>query len=40
MSYNGCKSKFGVEGYIAMIKETEAKELRKIRVNPVLRMIP
>ena len=30
MSYNGCKSKFDVEGYIAMIKETEAKELRKI----------
>jgi len=30
MSYNGCRSKFDVDGYIAMIRETEARKLRKL----------
>ena len=30
MSYNGCRSKIDVDGYIAMIRETEARKLRKL----------
>jgi deoxyribodipyrimidine photo-lyase len=29
MSYNGCRSKFDVDGYIAMVREREADERRK-----------